>query len=140
MEAPLRWQEVAPAADECSDCDASRRGWESCSQNISFSDLDYITTFMVPTTFEALIHEVIGIENGIIQLPNVQANDTVPSSLNLHSSVTPSFQVRHLYSFNAPVSRHASFQYLHFHLGNQGCSHIYCAYMATNQAFWPRRF
>eukprot|EP00108_Taenia_solium_P000479 TsM_000275700 transcript=TsM_000275700 gene=TsM_000275700 len=49
-------------------------------------NLDYITPFMVPTTFEALIHEVIGIDNGVVELPNVQKGDIVPSKLNLSSS------------------------------------------------------
>ncbi len=58
-----------------------------------FIDLDYITPFMVPTTFEALIHEVIGIENGIVQLPDVQKDDMVPAKLNLSSSSISCFKV-----------------------------------------------
>ncbi|KAL5107211.1 Vacuolar protein sorting-associated protein 33B [Taenia crassiceps] len=49
-------------------------------------NLDYITPFMVPTTFEALIHEVIGIDNGVVELPNVQNGDIVPAKVNLSSS------------------------------------------------------
>ncbi|KAH9281002.1 Vacuolar protein sorting-associated protein 33B [Echinococcus granulosus] len=49
-------------------------------------NLDYVTTFMVPTTFEALIHEIIGIDNGVVELPNVQKGDMVPTKLNLSSS------------------------------------------------------
>ncbi|VDM22124.1 unnamed protein product, partial [Hydatigera taeniaeformis] len=48
-------------------------------------NLDYVTPFMVPTTFEALIHEVIGIDNGVVELPNVEKGDVVPTKLNLSS-------------------------------------------------------
>ncbi|KAM7543181.1 hypothetical protein Aperf_G00000014322 [Anoplocephala perfoliata] len=56
-------------------------------------NLDYITPLMVPTTFEGLIHEVIGIDNGIIELPNVQKGDAVPARLNLSSSNIACFKV-----------------------------------------------
>ncbi|VDD77323.1 unnamed protein product [Mesocestoides corti] len=49
-------------------------------------NLDYVTPLMVPTTFEALIHEVIGIDNGVVELPDVQKGDIVPAKLNLSSS------------------------------------------------------
>ncbi|KAM3179141.1 hypothetical protein ACTXT7_001188 [Hymenolepis weldensis] len=55
-------------------------------------NLDYVTPFMVPTTFEGLIHEVIGIDNGIIELPNAQKDDVVPAKLNLSSSSIFSFK------------------------------------------------
>nr|CDS29017.1 Vacuolar protein sorting associated protein [Hymenolepis microstoma] len=55
-------------------------------------NMDYITPFMVPTTFEGLIHEVIGINNGIIELPNVQKDDAIPAKINLSSSNISSFK------------------------------------------------
>lgn len=48
---------------------------------------------MVPTTFEGLIHEVIGIDNGVVELPNVQKDDMVPNKLNLSSAKFSTFKV-----------------------------------------------
>lgn len=72
----------------------------SCTFPVFLPDLDYVTPFMVPTTFEGLIHEVIGIDNGIIELPNAQKDDAVPAKLNLSSSNISSFKVALIFYLN----------------------------------------
>ncbi|CAH8568226.1 unnamed protein product [Schistosoma turkestanicum] len=49
-------------------------------------DLDYITPLLVPMTFEALIHEVIGIELGQVELPPECADDSTPQKQILDSA------------------------------------------------------
>ncbi|CAH8668608.1 unnamed protein product [Heterobilharzia americana] len=49
-------------------------------------DLDYITPFLVPMTFEALIHEVIGIELGQVELPLESVDETTPQKQVLDST------------------------------------------------------
>ncbi|CAH8660889.1 unnamed protein product [Schistosoma curassoni] len=41
-------------------------------------DLDYVTPLLVPMTFEALIHEVVGIELGQVELPPECADESTP--------------------------------------------------------------
>ncbi|KAL7059639.1 hypothetical protein AAHC03_013615 [Spirometra sp. Aus1] len=55
-------------------------------------NLDYITPFIVPMTFEALIHEAIGIDNGVVCLPNVRKEDCVPPKIFLSCASLPSFK------------------------------------------------
>nr|CAH8874008.1 unnamed protein product [Trichobilharzia regenti] len=49
-------------------------------------DLDYITPLLVPMTFEALIHEVIGIELGQVELPLELVDETTPQKQVLDST------------------------------------------------------
>uniref|UniRef100_A0A0X3Q444 Vacuolar protein sorting-associated protein 33B n=2 Tax=Schistocephalus solidus TaxID=70667 RepID=A0A0X3Q444_SCHSO len=55
-------------------------------------NLDYFTPFMVPMTFEALIHEVLGVDNGVVCLPNVRKEDCVPQKIFLNSASLPNFK------------------------------------------------
>ncbi|KAH8868940.1 vacuolar protein sorting (vps33) [Schistosoma japonicum] len=49
-------------------------------------DLDYITPLLVPMTFEALIHEVVGIELGQVELPPECADESTPQKQVLDST------------------------------------------------------
>ncbi|KAA3674577.1 uncharacterized protein DEA37_0005855 [Paragonimus westermani] len=48
-------------------------------------DWDYVTPMLVPMTFEALIHEVIGIELGVVELPESVCSDKGLRKQVLHS-------------------------------------------------------
>ncbi|CAH8673844.1 unnamed protein product [Schistosoma haematobium] len=49
-------------------------------------DLDYVTPLLVPMTFEALIHEVVGIELGQVELPPECADESTPQKQILDST------------------------------------------------------
>ncbi|KAF5403874.1 hypothetical protein PHET_02603 [Paragonimus heterotremus] len=48
-------------------------------------DWDYVTPMLMPMTFEALIHEVIGIELGVVELPESVCSDKGLRKYVLHS-------------------------------------------------------
>lgn len=57
-------------SDSKSSLDPSASGYPHVPLVIIFSrDLDYVTPMLLPMTFEALIHDVIGINLGVVELP-----------------------------------------------------------------------